>query len=321
MKQLQLNGRANSDREHISQDSELQEVYERMLDGDVAAAMTELLPILQAARLRSLDLEWPKYVARCLHHPLRGLLHQDPFTYRAFTKPRGYAGDAILLDYIYGREEGWPVPEGASELGQQIYEFTTCSSACEGVRARRGFIANMLDQLADRVARPHVLSIASGHLRECLLSAAVKRRKIGRLVAFDADAESLEEVRRCYSAQRVEAVQGSIRELVRPSFDLGQFDFVYSTGLFDYLPLAAGQRLIGIMFRMLRTRGQLLVANFLPGILDVGYMETYMAWSLTYRNRREMLDLALEIPQSEIRDIRLFAEENQNIIFLEVTRR
>jgi len=33
-----------------------------------------------------------------------------------------------------------------------------------------------------------------------------------------------------------------------------------------------------------------------------------------------MIDLTMEIPQPKIRDIRLFAEENQNIIFLQVIR-
>src|SRR5262249_8660423 len=102
--------------------------------------------------------------------------------------------------------------------------------------------------------------------------------------------------------------------------DLGPFDFVYATGLFDYLPLAAAQRLTWTMFQMLRPRGRLLVANFLPGILDVGYMESFMDWKLIYRDRRDMIRLADDSPQQEILDIRIVAEENQNIIFLLVTK-
>ena len=34
-----------------------------------------------------------------------------------------------------------------------------------------------------------------------------------------------------------------------------------------------------------------------------------------------MLDLSMNIPQREIRDIKIFAEENQNILFLEITKR
>ncbi len=318
---LERNGRGAEVLEHFLDPGALDGVYEKMIAGQVDEAMTELLPILQAARLHMPDREWPAYAEQCLKHPLRNLVHQDPFTHRAFSKPRGYAGDAVLLDFIYGREEGWPVPQETSELGKKIFNFTTNSTACEGVRARRGFIADFLDHLVEQVHRPHVLSIACGHLREALLSAAVKRRKMGRFVAFDSDFQSLTEVQRCHVSQGVEPVQGSIRQLLTEKVALGQFDFIYSTGLFDYLPLTTAQRLTWVMFRMLRPRGRLLVANFLPGILDLGYMESYMDWKLIYRTRQEILELSLEIPQPEIRDIRIFAEENQNIIFLEITRK
>jgi SAM-dependent methyltransferase len=296
-------------------------VYDKIRAGLVEEGMHELLPALQGRRLKASDADWEKQVEGCLAHPLRELLHQDPFTHRAFAKPRGYAGDAALLDFIYGREEGWPAPPGTTELGQKIFEFTTRSSACEAVCARRGFVADLLDRLADELPRPHVLSIAAGHLREVLLSAAVKRRKLGRFVALDADARSLEEVQRCYGLYGIETVAGTLRQLLTQKADLGAFDLVYSTGLLDYVPLAAARRLTSSMFQMLRPRGRLLLANFMPGILDVGYMESYMGWKLVYRTRRDMLDLSEEIPEAHIRDIRLFAEDNQNIIFLQVTRR
>jgi extracellular factor (EF) 3-hydroxypalmitic acid methyl ester biosynthesis protein len=294
--------------------------YEKIREGRALEGMTELLPVLQAGRLKENAASWAELVQACLRHPLRQLVHQDPFTNRAFSKPRGYAGDAVLLDFVYGREEGWPVPAGTSDLGRRIFNFTTGSSACEAVRARRGFIANMVDRMVDEVSRPHILSIAAGHLREALLCAAIKRRKFGRYVALDADAASLEEVARCYGPWGVEVVLGTIRQMLTQRIDLGSFDFVYSTGLFDYLPLAAAQRLTRALFQVLRPRGRLLLANFLPGILDVGYMESYMAWNLIYRTRQEMVQLADEIPQALLRDIHIFAEENQNIIFLQVTR-
>lgn len=294
---------------------------QKILEGQVDEGMGELIPALQAWHNKAKANEWAEFIQCCLRHPLRELLHQDPFTYRAFSKPRGYAGDAKLLDYIYGRDEGWPAPEGTTVIGRSIFEFTTSSTACEGVRARRGFVADLLDRLAEEIPRPHVLSIAAGHLREALLSAAVKRRKIGRFVALDSDLESLEEIHRCYASYGVQPVPGRIRHLVAQQAELGQFDFVYSTGLFDYLALAAAQSLTWAMFQTLRPRGRLLVANFLPGIRDVGYMESYMGWKLIFRTRQEMLELSQEIPQAEIRDIRIFAEENQNIIFLQVTKR
>ena len=294
---------------------------EKFHEGRVDDGMRELLPVLQARRMKSSDPEWAEFVEVCLRHPLRELLHQDPFTVRAFNKPRGYAGDAVLLDYVYGREEGWPVPEPITELGKKIFQFTTGSSACEAVRARRGFIADLVDHLAEEITKPHLLSIGCGHLREALLCSIIKRRRYGRYVALDSDGKSLDEVARAYGPYGVETYNATIRQLLTHHHDLNQFDLVYSMGLYDYLQLPAAQRLTASLFELLRSRGRLLIANFLPGILDVGYMESYMAWKLILRTRQEMLAIAEEIPMADIRDIRLFVEDNQNIIFLQVTKR
>jgi hypothetical protein len=290
-------------------------------DALVWEAMDELVLGLQVRRLHFSEREWEECVTCCLAHPLRGLVHQDPFTRRAFTKPRGYAGDAVLLDFIYGKEERWPMPEGTTPLGRAIFDYTTAAPAPAGVRARREFIANLLDQLAEEIHRPHVLSVAAGHLREALLSSAVKRRKIGRFVALDADRESLEEVSNTCSFYGVEVFPASFRQMLTGAVQLGTFDLSYSTGLFDYLPQKVAQQLTWAMFAMLRPRGRLVVANFLPGIRDVGYMESYMGWKLLYRTRQEMLEVAQRIPEAEVRDIRLFSEENRNILFLQITRR
>jgi len=140
-------------------------------------------------------------------------------------------------------------------------------------------------------------------------------------VALDADAQSAAEVQQCYSSYGVETVTSSFRRLLSKKSGTGEFDLVYSTGLFDYLNQRTGRRLTEAMFQMLRPGGRLLIANFLPGILDVGYMESYMAWKLIYRTRQEMLAISEEVPLADIRDIRLFVEENQNIIFLQMTKR
>src|SRR5688572_8471324 len=68
--------------------------HDKLRQGQVADALRELFPVLRARRVKSSDPEWSEYVEVCLRHPVRELLHQDPFTARAFNKPRGYAGDA-----------------------------------------------------------------------------------------------------------------------------------------------------------------------------------------------------------------------------------
>ena len=85
-----------------------------------------------------------------------------------------------------------------------------------------------------------------------------------------------QEVTRCYGRFGVETVHASVRRLLTNHLELGEFDLVYSTGLFDYLRQPIGQRLVGNLFRMLRPGGRLLVANFLPGI------GTSATWKFTW---------------------------------------
>ncbi|HUG90109.1 MAG TPA: class I SAM-dependent methyltransferase [Planctomycetaceae bacterium] len=306
----------------------LQSLLDRVCDGLRGCTIQELVDRhlddlfigLAALRRDGSPENWRDMLAECRRHPLLPLIHEDPLTRRAFTRPRGYAGDAVILDYIYGREELWPEPD-ATPIGRAIFRYTTGAPAAEGVRARRGFMAELIDRLAESVPHPHVLSIASGHLREANLAAAVRRRRLGRLVALDADAESLREVASCYGPYGVETCHADFRKLLAGRSGLGRFDLVYSTGLFDYLHHAAGRRLVTAMFNLLSPGGRLVVANFLPDIRDIGYMEAFMDWNLVYRTRHEMIELTRDVPQPKIHSLRIWAEEGQNIIFLEVCRR
>ena len=85
--------------------STLDAAYDQIRAGRLAPALDDLFDDLLGRR-REAPAEWPAYGCECLSYPLRELLHQDPFTYRAFSKPRGYAGDAVTMDYIYGIADG-----------------------------------------------------------------------------------------------------------------------------------------------------------------------------------------------------------------------
>jgi SAM-dependent methyltransferase len=298
--------------------------YQTLFDsnGDserVGQAVDALFGGLHWQKTYCTDEEWQACIRQCREHRLLGIIHEDPFTGRAFRKPRGYAGDAELIDLIYGPEERWAKPQ-ASPLGMSIYEYTSAAPAAEGVRARRGFIADLIDGQAALKPGLDILAIAAGHLREAGMASAVRRRRIGRFVALDADAVSLEEVQRAYGSYGVETVAAPFSQLITGRVALGQFDLVYTTGLYDYLSVSTGRRLVRTMFDMLKPGGQLVVANFMPGLRDVGYMEAFMDWRLIYRNRHDMTDLTMEIEESEIRDLSLFTEESRNIIFLRLTK-
>ena len=112
-----------------------------------------------------------------------------------------------------------------------------------------------------------------------------------------------------------------LRDLLTGRKTFEGFDCVYAAGLYDYLQQKTARRLTRILFDSLRSRGRLLIANFLPDISDVGFMESYMGWKLIYRSRTEFLDVTEDIPLEDMEDISLYTEPNQTILFLEIEKR
>lgn len=293
-------------------------VLEQIRGGQVNAAMCRMHLILKERRRELSGDAWRQYVRQLREHPLLELLHSDPFTKRAFIKPRGYAGDAVMMDYIYGY--GVEQFEALPAHIRKVFDYCTTTSAPLAVRFRRQLLAETIDAAAARLDRPaDVLAVAAGHLREADLSCAVRTRR-ANVTAIDQDEESLRVIRDDYGRHSVKTVAASVRRIIAGRVPLEPCDLAYSAGLYDYLPAAAATRLTAIMFDALRPGGRLLVANFLPDIMDLGYMEGIMDWQLIYRDDAEMRCLLGEIDTREIAGTSQFHDPLGNITFLTVTK-
>jgi SAM-dependent methyltransferase len=280
----------------------------------VPETLQQLNAGLNAARGTS---GWAASIAACRAHPLRSLLHEDPFTRRAYDRPRGYPGDAELLDLIYERD---PDMDGApSPLGRRIFAETIACDQAEAVRGRKELMAQILDRTCDERAGARILSIACGHLREAQASRAVRAGAFSRFVGVDHDSLTLDLVRRTLGPVGVEAVQGTVASLLRRGFP-DAFDLVYSAGLYDYLPTPVAQRLSARLFSLLRPGGKLLVANCAPGQV-AGYMEAFMDWMLIYRDEAELSALGARIRSEELAGCRTFGDRTGCHVYLEVVRR
>lgn len=281
-------------------------------EGTALAART-----LAERRLQLSPSAWKPFVDEVLTHPIREYLHADPFTYRAFSKPRGYAGDAVMMDYIYGyhhEELATPIDE--------IFAYTSGEGPSpRAIRTRRENLARAIDQVAVDHDRPiDVIAVASGHLREFDLSAAASEGLM-HVTALDADEESLAVVNEDYGSNGAVTLHGSVRQILSGHVRLQPADLVYSAGLYDYLSRPVATRLTTLLFSAVRPGGTLLLANFLPDIQDVGYMESFMDWQLIYRTDRDMLELADALPPGDVGLIRQYHDPLDNITFLEVMRR
>lgn len=300
----------------------LDRVHDR-LRGSVDAvgeAMTDLLSVLWSVKSTSAADIWDRVGRQCLEHPVRNLIHEDPFAARCFQKPRGYAGDAVLIDFLYSRSCRLSEADPVSALGEQIFAYTRDISAGHAVRRRRDLMATILDETCRTVDRPHVLSVACGHLREAALSQAVLAGKTGRFVALDQDELSLQLVDREVGRLGITPVCSSIRAMFRGPLAGEKFDLIYSTGLYDYLDDRIAGKLTHRMFEMLNPGGRLVVANFAPETTCSAYMDALLDWKLIYRDVEQMISLASTIPADEIGSQRAFIEENENIVFLDIVK-
>jgi extracellular factor (EF) 3-hydroxypalmitic acid methyl ester biosynthesis protein len=224
-----------------------------------------------------------------------------------------------MMDHIYGLGEAGHAAHNATPLGRAIFQYMDTRPSAKAVRYRRRLIASLMDRVAQREAAS-ALAVAAGHLREVELSCAVQAGRIQELVAFDQDESSLAVVAQDYAHLGVRTIPGSVRQILAGKANLGQYDFVYAAGLFDYLSRPAAAALICRMFEATRPGGLMLIPNFLRGILDSGYMEAFMDWRLIYRNHAEMLELAAALPRSAVADCRVFDDADDTIAFLLVEK-
>ncbi|PWU00143.1 MAG: methyltransferase [Terriglobia bacterium] len=295
----------------------LDEAAAAFRSGPAERAMDVIMESLQEVREKMLPGEWAEF-ARAVreHHDLGRALYSDPLTRRALEKPRGYAGDAVMMDYVYGIHSCHEADDQASRLGREIHRYIQGCFAGQAVCHRRRHIAQLIDRVAADRPNAAMLAIAAGHLREAELSQALGAGRVARFVALDTDAASLREVAHHYAPLGVETVLGSVRHILGRKLSLGEFDLVYAAGLFDYLADNIAQALTARMFEMTRPGGFILIPNFAPQVRERGYMESFMDWHLLYRDESDMSRLVSGIDPDAIDHCDIYSDSTGSVVYL-----
>jgi SAM-dependent methyltransferase len=263
--------------------------FHRQLLISPQATVYELVSWLDGVQ-RAAGEKWPQLCVELRPGALHESLLEDPFTERAFRKPRGYPGDAVMMDHIYDHASILSQVEKATPLGRDVRGFsaTGCLSA-RAVRWRREAVARRIEALVQERGSIDVLAFACGHLRELELLDEDCRSHV-RFVAADGDAESLAEIERIYRGRgTIDCRQLTVKELLTlRSRDLDRFDFVYTLGLLDYMTDRAAERIAQRLWSFLKPKGRLLVANFSVDTATKSYMEVFMDWWLMYRTTSQV---------------------------------
>jgi hypothetical protein len=290
-----------------------------LADGQsVARTIQRLLDGLDVERAR-LGSAWVGMIETvCRRHPLYALLAQDPVTDRARRKPRGYAGDAVLLDYIY---DGLPASEHATDLGRAIMQGTTSSASARSVRDRRALLATKIDTCAVRKKGPTVFAVACGHLRELSRCRALESRALGAVYGLDQDRESLDEVTRTFREfPEVIPVAASVRDLLRDTVQVPACDLVYAAGLYDYLQDGVARLLTRRLFDMVKPGGELLIGNFVSDFPTLAYTQAFMEWPLLVRSETELRTVCDGIAPASIAAVKTWRDEPGCVVYLSLIR-
>ncbi|MBZ9710754.1 class I SAM-dependent methyltransferase [Mesorhizobium sp. ESP7-2] len=287
-----------------------------------AEIVRRLLSLLNALRAKVPPDVWRALIPLAQNHPLQKYFLEDPLTHWSFTKPRGYSGDAQLLDYIYCDPHVAESVASASEIGKALYSHTQNVPSCVAARERRDLLTRYVDETAARNGSDtEVLAIAAGHLREANRSAALAEGGLKRWVALDQDPQSVGLIARDFQGTAVEAIDGSVRTVLTRGHKLGKFDLIYASGLYDYLQHNVAVKLTKTCLQMLKPNGTFLFANYAEGTPDAGYRETFMDWVLLLRSEVDMWNIINASVDRNTVEAQVYFGENRNVLYGVIQKR
>jgi CRP-like cAMP-binding protein/SAM-dependent methyltransferase len=211
---------------------------------------------------------------------------------RSYSKPRGYAGDFMTIEFMYENS-----PSGTGRLGTTLDAAILDSPTCRAVRNRRGLLAGEIRrELDDHPDRPvRVASFACGPAREAY-DVYTTLTDPARLVStlLDIDFQALAFVAEWSEQLRVKRhvhlKQANLVFLAlgREQVAIEPQDLIYSIGLIDYFEDEFVVRLLNSIHGLLRPGGRAILGNFHPRNWMRAVMDHLAEWKLIHRSEDDM---------------------------------
>lgn len=227
------------------------------------------------------------------------LVRLSPILRRSHDKPFGYAGDYEVMNMLY-RDHA----EGDSLFGRALNIYAAQEPAAQANINRIEYLGRAIREVMSRASsgRVRVASVGCGPAREIfeLLKAEPALGPRLQIALIDQEEQAIKYCERTLgpvaaaTGARVEYIRESVRRLLTERqllHVLGQRDFIYSAGLFDYLSDRTFSALLSSLYDALSPGGLLAIGNVAEHNPTRWFMEYCLDWFLIHRSRKELLEL------------------------------
>jgi extracellular factor (EF) 3-hydroxypalmitic acid methyl ester biosynthesis protein len=203
----------------------------------------------------------------------------------AFLKPNGYPGCFETIDRVY-RYHAATAPHLAN-----WDRYFHLQPATQAVRNRKEYFKNWLRSRVGHTRVWCLLNLACGPCRDVSEYLTSVPPDLGEVHCIDQDQRAL-----AYAAALCKPLRRRVtfeRANVLRYRGAGQYDLVWSAGLFDYLPDGLFVRLLSGVRGWLRPGGEAVVGNFAASNPTIPYMEVVLDWHLHHRSADHLRALAV----------------------------
>jgi extracellular factor (EF) 3-hydroxypalmitic acid methyl ester biosynthesis protein len=249
-----------------------------------------------------------------------------PYNHRVYFKPHGYPGDFEMMRMVHAN-----LFEGATLFGKMMNKYSTTIPVARTVRERTIYFKDRLRREVEKTGSLSILSVASGPgLEFDLLLKEIPDSIAGlSITLLDQEIEAQHYSMDTLYERRLRAGSGVdiqfihqgigdyLRAVARKKVQ-ERYDFIYSSGLFDYFDDKTCVFVIKRLLSLLKEGGRLVIANLsLEGHDHRIVMEFVHDWNLIYRSGDDLLRLARAVPKGRKARVTSIAEGMLSLLEIE----
>lgn len=307
----------NNGRDYMESKEALVDIVSTQIKAELDEALVRML-----AAFKGREHEDHKLAFAYFREKMGKFMFQSPFTKRSFEKPRGYAGDYVMMTQIYANDAHANNLFGSC-MEKAIQQFGEPSA----VRNRSGYLSRkIMAKIKSSQGKLNFLSVASGPAEEVRLSVAeLGQQDLDRCTFYllDQDEGALQFAQKsilefALSVNKkvdLKLINRGIKEILVMGLGHYRFDMIYSAGLFDYFTDVVASKACKVLFKHLEQSGTLVIGNFNVKTTNWFGMLAFFDWALILRSEEDFLRL-FKMDQSKIE---VESEDNNINLFCSIT--